>query len=305
MKRAAWLKKLFVMMITLAVTTQMTFANAVVYAKEDDCDVVLAYGYEDDDDEDMDEWEETDDDEIDDAEAEDDEDVDDVDDEDDEEDTEDEDDVDDEDDEADAEDEEDWDVVEEPELSSTSLKMKAGSVVGLKVSGDYDDVEWSSSNKNVAKVDSKGAIKALKAGSAKITAKVTVYVYNDADDAEEDDDADYFAEAEDDEEDFDEYDEDDSDTWDQVEEKVYKLTCTVKVTAPTIKLNKTKVTLKKGKTQKLKVSGTSAKVTWKTSNKKVATVSKGVVKAKKSGKATITAKVAGKTLKCNVVVKKK
>ena len=49
----------------------------------------------------------------------------------------------------------------------------------------------------------------------------------------------------------------------------------------------------------------SAKVTWKSSNKKVATVNKGTVKAKKAGKTTITAKVSGKTLKCSVTVKKK
>lgn len=74
--------------------------------------------------------------------------------------------------------------------------------------------------------------------------------------------------------------------------------------AATIKLNKTKKTLKVGQTYTLKVSGTSKKVTWKSSKKSVATVSsKGKVKAKAVGKATISAKVAGKTLKCTITVK--
>ena len=49
-----------------------------------------------------------------------------------------------------------------------------------------------------------------------------------------------------------------------------------------------------------KVKGT---VTWKSSNKKVATVTNiGVVTARKTGKATITAKVKGKKAICKVIV---
>ena len=72
-----------------------------------------------------------------------------------------------------------------------------------------------------------------------------------------------------------------------------------------IKLNKTSLTLKKGKKSTLKILNVYGKnITWKSSNKKIATVSaKGVVKAVKKGKAVITAKVDGKTLKCNVKVK--
>ncbi|MBQ7202585.1 MAG: Ig-like domain-containing protein [Eubacterium sp.] len=77
----------------------------------------------------------------------------------------------------------------------------------------------------------------------------------------------------------------------------------VEAQAATIKLNKKKATLIKGKTVKLKVKGTKKKVKWTSSNKKVATVTKkGLVKAKKKGKATITAKVAGKKLKCKITV---
>ena len=92
---------------------------------------------------------------------------------------------------------------------------------------------------------------------------------------------------------------------------VLALTCISMVTptdfvhAASIKLDKTSITMYTGQTSTLKISGTSKKVTWSTSNKKVATVSsKGVVSAKSSGKATITAKVSNKNLKCKVTVKK-
>jgi len=76
--------------------------------------------------------------------------------------------------------------------------------------------------------------------------------------------------------------------------------------AKAIKLNKKTVYLAPKMTVKLKVKGTKKKVTWKSSNKKVATVSKkGKVKAKKTGKVTITAKVKGKKLKCKIIVEKK
>lgn len=71
-----------------------------------------------------------------------------------------------------------------------------------------------------------------------------------------------------------------------------------------LKLNKKKVTLTVGKSVKLKVKGTKKKAKWKSSNKKIATVSsKGKVKAKKIGKANITAKIGKKKLVCKVTVK--
>ena len=77
------------------------------------------------------------------------------------------------------------------------------------------------------------------------------------------------------------------------------------VEAASIRLNKTSITMYTGQTSTLKVSGTSKKVTWSTSNKKVATVSyRGVISAKSSGSATITARVNNKNLKCRVTVKK-
>ena len=74
--------------------------------------------------------------------------------------------------------------------------------------------------------------------------------------------------------------------------------------AAKVKLNKKSITLPVAKTFKLKVKGTKKKVKWKSSNKNVATVNKkGLVKAKKAGKATIRAQVGKKTYKCKVTVK--
>lgn len=74
--------------------------------------------------------------------------------------------------------------------------------------------------------------------------------------------------------------------------------------ASKIKLNKTKITMTKGKSYRLKVSGTKRKVTWSSSKKSVAAVnSSGKVTAKKKGTAVITAKVGSKRYRCKVTVK--
>lgn len=91
-----------------------------------------------------------------------------------------------------------------------------------------------------------------------------------------------------------------------------KVTCKVTVKGKPVtkvKLNKTKATLKKGKTLTLKATLTpenaSEKVTWSSSNKKVVKVNKnGKVTAVKKGTAVITAKAAsGKKATCKVTVK--
>lgn len=82
--------------------------------------------------------------------------------------------------------------------------------------------------------------------------------------------------------------------------------CTVTVKNPSTTLNKKTSTVYVGKTLKLTatVKGKSSKVTWKSNNKKIATVnSSGKVTAKKAGKVTITAKANGKTAKCTITVK--
>ena len=70
-----------------------------------------------------------------------------------------------------------------------------------------------------------------------------------------------------------------------------------------VKLNITKATLSIGGSINLKLLNNKKKVTWKSSNKKVASVTKkGKVKAKKKGKASIVAKVGKKKYTCKVTV---
>lgn len=74
------------------------------------------------------------------------------------------------------------------------------------------------------------------------------------------------------------------------------------------RLNYKKVTLVQGKKKRLKVRNLSRrrKVKWYSTKKSVATVNKkGIVKAKKKGKAYIVAKVGKKKYRCRVIVKKK
>ena len=90
-------------------------------------------------------------------------------------------------------------------------------------------------------------------------------------------------------------------------------TITVKVQKTAVKTKSVKevpktLSLTVGKTYELKpvISPITSKqkVTYKTSNKKIATVnSKGVITAKKKGKVTITVKSGSKSAKCKVTIK--
>lgn len=77
--------------------------------------------------------------------------------------------------------------------------------------------------------------------------------------------------------------------------------------AASLNLNRKKLTLRPGKSYTLKIRGSkSKKVKWKSTNKKVATVSKrGKVTARKTGKVKVTAKIKNKKLVCRVTVKNK
>ena len=80
-----------------------------------------------------------------------------------------------------------------------------------------------------------------------------------------------------------------------------KLKCVVTVEAP--KLSKTKATVEIGKTLTLRLKGTTQAVKWKSSNRKVATVtSKGVVKAVGAGSARVVATVLKKKFICAITV---
>ena len=128
-----------------------------------------------------------------------------------------------------------------------------------------EKVTYSSSNKKVATVSSKGVIKAKKAGTAKITVK----------------------------------------------SGKKKVVVTVKVTGvKTTNLSGVPAAknVSKGKSFKIKAiatpKNTDEKITFKSSNKKVATVtSKGVVKGLKKGAATITVQSGSKKMTCKVTVK--
>ena len=83
-----------------------------------------------------------------------------------------------------------------------------------------------------------------------------------------------------------------------------KATCTVTVKNPTLKLTKTSASVKVGKTTKIAAKATpSGKITYKSSNKKIATVSSnGTVKGIKKGtaKITVTCNGVSKTFKVTV-----
>ncbi len=73
--------------------------------------------------------------------------------------------------------------------------------------------------------------------------------------------------------------------------------------ATNVKINKTKVTLIKGQTVRLKITGTEGIVVWSSSDKKIAVVnSNGKVTAKAKGTATITAKIQNKKYTCKIKV---
>lgn len=71
----------------------------------------------------------------------------------------------------------------------------------------------------------------------------------------------------------------------------------------TIKLTETSLMMNPRQSQTIKLTGANAKkVRWSTSNKKIAKVSKGRIRAKKPGTVTITAKYKKKKYKCKVTV---
>lgn len=152
---------------------------------------------------------------------------------------------------------------------SSTVKLSAGQKkkLAVTVTPKYatDVVTYTSANKKIATVSSDGTITAKKAGKTKITVKSG--------------------------------------------KKKATITVTVTKKAPTgIQGIQAKATLKKGKTLTLKAklvpTGAEAKIKYKSSNKKVATVdSKGRVKAKKAGTAVITVTAGKVKTTCEVTVK--
>lgn len=150
-------------------------------------------------------------------------------------------------------------------LAKGATYKKLASSITVTPVTSKEKVTYSSSNKKVATVSSKGVIKAKKAGTAKITVK----------------------------------------------SGKKKVVVTVKVTGvKTTNLSGVPAAknVSKGKSFKIKAiatpKNTDEKITFKSSNKKVATVtSKGVVKGLKKGAATITVQSGSKKMTCKVTVK--
>ena len=150
-------------------------------------------------------------------------------------------------------------------LAKGATYKKLASSIAVTPVTSKEKVTYSSSNKKVATVSSKGVIKAKKAGTAKITVK----------------------------------------------SGKKKVVVTVKVTGvKTTNLSGVPAAknVSKGKSFKIKAiatpKNTDEKIAFKSSNKKVATVtSKGVVKGLKKGTATITVQSGSKKMTCKVTVK--
>ena len=162
---------------------------------------------------------------------------------------------------------------------SGTIPLKTKQTFTPKVTMGKGDkvVSWKSSNKKVASVDKNGKVKGLKAGK---TATITVQLA--------------------------------SGLKKSFKVKVQKKNVATKslkvVDAATGKKVSSKVNLKRKQTLKLAATvspiTSKEKVKYSSSNKKVASVSsKGVIKAKKKGKATITVKSGKKTYRIKVTVK--
>ena len=83
---------------------------------------------------------------------------------------------------------------------------------------------------------------------------------------------------------------------------IMALAMAVPVSAATVKINKTKVTICTGQTMQLKMVGTKAKPKWFSSSRNAIVNSTGKVTAKTRGAATITAKIGKKSYRCLVTV---
>jgi uncharacterized protein YjdB len=160
-------------------------------------------------------------------------------------------------------------------IVKANLKLAKGESATIKVNAKPNGaklkgLKYKSSNKKVAKVNSSGKVTGVKAGTCVITVSTSDGAISD---------------------------------------KCY-VTVTKETAVKSLKLNKKKLTMKKGSKvtlkAKLKPSSAKAKLKWESSDKKVAKVSsKGVVTAKGPGTCTITVKTKDgkKVAKCKITVK--
>ena len=229
-------------------------------------------------------------------------------------------------------------VKAEFKLNQTSATLYSGAAVTLSATTNLTgDITWKSSDAKVATVDAKGTVTAVNAGRATITAALgkvsatfTVTVKNPSITAKADSSVIYTKSKTTTKINVAKDGVTGNATFRSSNKKVatvsangivkakkagkvnitvqvgnHKQVVKITVKKPTMKLTKASAKLKKGKKVTIKVKAAPvSKVTFKSSNKKVATVSsKGVVKAKKKGTATITVKCNGITKKFKVTVK--
>ena len=229
-------------------------------------------------------------------------------------------------------------VKAEFKLNKTSATLYSGASVTLSATTNLTgDITWKSSDAKVATVDAKGTVKAVNAGTATITAALgkvsatfTVTVKNPSITAKAVSSVIYTKSKTTTKINVAKDGVTGNATFKSSNTKVatvsangtvkakkagkvnitvqvgnYKQVVKITVKKPTMKLTKASAKLKKGKKVTIKVKAAPvSKVTFKSSNKKVATVSsKGVVKAKKKGTAIITVKCNGITKKFKVTVK--
>ena len=229
-------------------------------------------------------------------------------------------------------------VKAEFKLNQTSATLYSGAAVTLSATTNLTgDITWKSSDAKVATVDAKGNVKAVNAGTATITATLgkvsatfTVTVKNPSITAKADSSVIYTKSKTTTKINVVKDGVTGNATFRSSNKKVatvsangivkakkagkvnitvqvgnHKQVVKITVKKPTMKLVKSSAKLKKGKKVTIKVKAAPvSKVTFKSSNKKVATVSsKGVVKAKKKGTATITVKCNGITKKFKITVK--
>ena len=157
--------------------------------------------------------------------------------------------------------------VSDAKLNKKSVSLNVGKTYTLKVSGIKGKITWTSSQKSVATVSSKGVVKAKKKGNTVITAKYGKKKFI-------------------------------------CKVTVKQPVTSIKLNKTSATLNKGKsLTLK---ATVLPGNANNKSVTWSSSNEKVATVSsKGVIKAVGNGKAVIVAKAkdgSGKKASCKITV---
>lgn len=163
-------------------------------------------------------------------------------------------------------------------LNYSSITMTEGYSMKLKVKGTSKKVKWKSTNKKVATVSKKGRVKGKKTGKCTITAKVKGKKYKCR----------------------------------VVIKKVKLSKCDAKkLTGPALNVSELKLDVsannnaKNGKASyKLELLNVSSskKVTWTTSDDKIASVKGGNVVALSKGQCTVTATYQGKEYKCNVYI---